>query len=390
MPKQQKTQKRKKYQVDELVETMEQLPPNTFLYKKEQIPPKLKKIFELQQVFPDCPEEVLEVLLEENDMDVNKTADVLFTQQASYDPAVFSVPQKPMKKLKTESERCEGRWAKYGQKIREETLKTSPELLEENSKEQFDDAIDENEIKRPTMADKMKLRYLNDIFNGYTTKNDIDELYTILGGDVKTIIAVLAEGHDELKTRLGLVEDDFTKIEDENMDTEIVEEKVSMPVVRGMMSGENEKSFVERMNDEISLASRERAFYSKQLISAPRNSKNAHEIQSRIGELVRKIEFKQQNVINLYTRMLMRKTADHSKSCLEIDVHGFSEKEAVEALARLLSVAEYSKMGMIRFITGIGRHSEKGYSVIKQRMALYLVRNKYHFDEEKGALLVYL
>ena len=81
-----------KCQIDTIDDYIQSLPPPEPTVpkpKKEKIPPKLRKLGELQQIFPDVDAEVLSILLEENDMDVEKTIDILLTQQANYDTEEF-------------------------------------------------------------------------------------------------------------------------------------------------------------------------------------------------------------------------------------------------------------------------------------------------------------
>lgn len=74
----------------------------------------------------------------------------------------------------------------------------------------------------------------------------------------------------------------------------------------------------------------------------------------------------------------------------EIDLHGFFEREAIEAVEAFLFVAEQKNMKRVRIVTG------KGTGVLQKAVRTWLGEQKYIFETAKiteggrGALIVKL
>ncbi|EDR25735.1 hypothetical protein EDI_317960 [Entamoeba dispar SAW760] len=383
---------RKTYQLDELDEFIENLPPpnpSKIKPKKEKVPLKLRRLGELESMFPDIDSGLLEMLLEENQLDVNKTAEILIVQQANYIPSMY---QKPQPKQLSPNEISLKKWQKYSHDMQHPKSIESEfdHTLNQITLEGFNDSSFSQEQSLFASADKLKLSYLIDLLKGIVDEDDIKELYKQLEGNIELILYVISDGRDDLKKKFGLISD-ITKTETDNQHQEQFYKAPSLPKITGMLSGESEEQFVKRTNNEIINLAKERSIYAHQLSLAPRGSSNASDFQKKLNEVTRQIQFKQQNVMNLYLRILLRKTGDHSKKCIEIDLHGFGETEAIKALRQVLDTSGITGIGKVRFITGLGKHSSRqGFSVIKNKMQLYLVRNKIQFEEDSVSLTVYL
>ncbi|BFU19388.1 Smr domain containing protein [Entamoeba histolytica HM-1:IMSS-B] len=379
---------KKTYQLDELDEYIENLPPppSKSKPKKEKIPLKLRRLCELENIFPQIDSGLLEMLLEENQLDVNKTAEALIIQQSNYVP---SMHQKKQLKQLSPNEISSKKWQKYSydmqhpKSIEGEFGHTLSQIVEESNDPSFS-----QEQGSLTSADKLKLSYLIDLLKGIVDEEDIKKLYKELDGNIELILYVLTDGRDDLKMKFGLISDTTNT---ETDDQEQSYKTPSLPKITDMRPGESEEQFVKRTNNEIINLAKERSIYAHQLSLAPRGSSNANDLKKRLNEIIREIQFKQQNVINLYLRILLRKTGDHLSKCLEIDLHGFGETEAINALRQVLDTSEITGIGKVRFITGVGKHSSRrGFSVIKDKMQLYLIKNKIPFEEDSFSLTVYL
>ncbi len=74
----------------------------------------------------------------------------------------------------------------------------------------------------------------------------------------------------------------------------------------------------------------------------------------------------------------------------EIDLHGFHEHEAIEAISEFLMNAEQKHMKRVRIITG------KGSGILQKSVRTWLINNEYFFETAKiteggsGALIVKL
>ena len=409
-----------KVQVDSIDEFIASLPPSEPVKpkpKKEKLPPKLRKLKELQEIFPDIESTVLEIFLEENDMNVERTIDMLLVQQVNYVPTQLQKPEKKKKKQQLSKEEISRRqWSAYTKKQNEgpkslqsefeKTLSSlSPSNLSPSSTSpiaeletsELCESTETSKSRKMNMGDKLKISYLIDLFKGIVDEETIKQLYKDLDGNLELLLWVLTDGRDDLREKLNLTNapgdqniQSETNESISNNDENEKRNQSNLPYVWGMKSGESEMHFVERMNREIIQLSQERSQCSKLVSQAKRGSAQANDIHSSINDITKKIQYRQQQVINVYLRMLLRKTGDHTNKCLEIDLHGYSEKEAISALEQTLDTIGITGVGKVRFITGKGKHSGNSYSLIKQKMIQYLNKYQMEYVSDDASITVFL
>ncbi|KAL7721923.1 Smr domain-containing protein [Entamoeba marina] len=385
-----KPRKRQTYYVEEFHEMIQNTQPSEPVYKKpkpEKIPKRLQKIGQIQEMFPDIPVDVIEMFFDENDRDIEKTTQQLLSQLTG-EP--LDQPQRKQKQLKPNKSTHSRVWKTYAAEQRQQHCKSDVfnSTISEVEKEEIKEEPKDVENNKQNMADKMKLSYLIDLFSGVVDEKDIKDIYRLVEGDISLCLYILSDGKTELKNSLHISDEVYHEVT-ENQQTSYLERQ-PLPSVRGMKKGEGDMAYVERMTNSILSLAKERGFLSRQLAMTGPGSQNGREYQQRIGEISREIQWKQENVMNVYIRMLLRKTGDHSSGCLEIDLHGFSENEAITALQRTLDTVGITGIGKVRFITGMGKHSASGYSVIKQKMRTYLMKNGVRFDEDNASIVVYM
>ena len=116
------------------------------------------------------------------------------------------------------------------------------------------------------------------------------------------------------------------------------------------------------------------------------------ENRKELSFIENQLKFKQQQFINVYLHILLRKTGkNYSNSCVEIDLHGFSEKESIYCLECILDCQGYTGIGKVKFVTGIGKHSSNQYnSVIKKQLNSYLTKNDIYFEEDQGSITIFM